>query len=89
MCKMYTPTRTWRFSGLWATTMGHLKLPQVAALNFCLNDKVIDYSDILVGKVRKKLKFDERARQVTFKAVSNFIFKDYLFPANWANFGEK
>ncbi len=91
MSKIYTPSQDMEFLTPFGPTMGYLKLPDaaVAALNACLNDSLIDYSDNLVGKVRAELKFDERAEQVALRAVSNFVYKYYAFTLNRNTFGER
>jgi len=91
MSKIYTPTQDMEFLTPFGPTMGYLKLPDlaVAALNSCLNDKLVDYSDNLVGKVREELKFDNRAEQVALKAVANFVYKYFAFTVSRNTFGEQ
>lgn len=55
--------------------MGYYKLSEkiVTELNDSMNESLEDYSDHLVGKVKKELKFDNKTMRTATKEVAKFV----------------
>ena len=77
MSVIYKPQKDMELLAPFGPTMGYFKMPTdlVEKLNNRMSDKLQDYSNNLVGKVKEELKFDEETIKIAQAGVGQFIGK--------------
>ncbi len=77
MSVIYKPQKDMELFAPFGPTMGYFKMPTdlVEKLNNRMSDKLQDYSNNLVGKVKEELKFDEETIKIAQAGVGQFIGK--------------
>ena len=80
MPNIFTPNQDEQFIAPFSPLLGYKKLSPsfVEKLNNSMNDKLEDWSDTLVGKVKAELKFNESLMDSFFKEMQDFIMKYQL-----------
>ena len=80
MPNIFTPSQDEQFIAPFSPLLGYKKLSPsfVEKLNNSMNDKLEDWSDTLVGKVKAELKFNESLMDSFFTEMQDFIMKYQL-----------
>ena len=80
MPNIFTPSRDEQFITPFSPVIGYKKLSPsfVEKLNNSMNDKLEDWSDNLVGKVKQELKFDDDIINFFIEEMKDFIMRYQL-----------
>ena len=91
MPNIFTPNKEEQFITPFSPIIGYKKLSPsfVEKLNDSMNDKLEDWSDTLVGKVKAELKFNESLMDSFFKEMQDFIMKYQLNAELYTSMGTR
>ena len=75
MSVIFEPKKDIHLMAPFGPTMGYFRMPDelVNKLNDKMSDKLIDYSDSLVGKVSEELAFDEDIIKIAQEGIGKFV----------------
>ena len=77
MTVIYKPKKDMELFAPFGPTMGYFRMPDelVKSLNGKMSDKLEDYSDNLVGKVKEELAFDDEIIKIAQEGLGQFVGK--------------
>ena len=77
MTVIYKPQKDIELFAPFGPTMGYFRMPDelVESLNSKMSDKLEDYSDNLVGKVKEELAFDDEIIKIAQEGLGQFVGK--------------
>ena len=77
MTVIYKPQKDIELFAPFGPTMGYFRMPDelVESLNGKMSDKLEDYSDNLVGKVKGELAFDDEIIKIAQEGLGQFVGK--------------
>ena len=91
MPNIFTPSQDEQIITPFSPIMGYKKLSPsfVEKLNNSLNDKLEDWSDKLVGKVKQELKFSDDILESFFEEMKDFIMRYQLNTEAYTSLGAR
>ena len=91
MPNIFTPSQDEQFITPFSPIMGYKKLSPsfVEKLNNSLNDKLEDWSDRLVGKVKQELRFSDDTLKSFFEEMKDFIMRYQLNTEAYTSLGAR
>ncbi len=88
---IYEPKNNKEFLTPFGPTIGYYKMDQevVETLNSMMNEKLEDFSDKLVGKVRQELKFTDDIKNYAGQSLVKFLGEYHSYSLDRNSFGQE